>query len=227
MSAVIAAVDDDPEMLDLLKLVLGKEGFKVNAYPTPGKFFDGVMKSKPSVCLVDVQLPGMDGREIIRVLRSNAETRDVCIIAMSSAAKTPQDMVRGLENGADEYFPKPLDMELLLARIKNLLARSGGRAAPPPDVLRWGPLEVFPDEHAVKVSGKSVPLTRLEFRLLETFLRQPERVLARSWLLETVWASPGAATRTVDKHVEALRKKLPVLGERLETVVGVGYLFRP
>lgn len=230
MSAdIIAVVDDDAGMLELLTMVLGKAGYKVHTYPTPGRFFDGVLKVKPDACLIDVQLPGMDGREVIRVLRANPETRALILIAMSAHATHSSDAVLGLEVGADEYMVKPLDLDLLLVRVAGLLARSrGGVAAAPVEVVRWGAVAAMPDEHRVTLGGKEVPFTHLEFKLLLAFLRQPNRVLARSWLLQTVWeSSPSVTSRTVDKHVEALRKKLPPFGKQVETVVGVGYLFRP
>ncbi|MFI5349989.1 MAG: response regulator transcription factor [Elusimicrobiota bacterium] len=228
MSRVIAVVDDDDEMRALLTLVLGKAGFKVQGYATPGRFFDGLVKSKPELCIVDVQLPGMDGREVVRVLRSNPETRTLPVIMITAVATSSEDVVRGVDNGADEYFPKPLDLELLVARIENILSRANRVAPPPDDSISWGELEIAPEEHRVTVKGKAVPLTHLEFKLLLAFLRQPNRVLPRSWLLQHVWdSSSSVSTRTVDKHVETLRRKVKPLSGNLETVVGVGYLFRP
>jgi two-component system alkaline phosphatase synthesis response regulator PhoP len=228
MSRLIAVVDDDEEMRELLTLVLGKSGFKVQGYATPGRFFDGLVRSKPELCIVDVQLPGMDGREVVRVLRSNPETKTLPVIMITAVATTPADVVRGVDNGADEYFPKPLDLELLVARIENLLSRANRAAPPLEDSISWGDVLVAPNEHSVTVRGKAVPLTNLEFKLLLAFLRQPNRVLPRSWLLQNVWdSSVSVSTRTVDKHVETLRRKVQPLSGRLETVVGVGYLFRP
>lgn len=229
MSRVVAVVDDDAEMRALLSLALGKAGFKVNVYPTPGRFFDGVLKARPDLCLVDVQLPGMDGREVVRVLRANPETRALPVILMSAVATASSDVVRGVEGGADEYFSKPLDLEMLVVRMRNLLGRAPRGAAPPPsDVIRWRDIEVSPEDHRLTLSGRETVLTHLEFKLLLAFLRQPNRVLPRVWLLENVWqSSASVTTRTVDKHVETLRRKVPPLGARLETVVGVGYLFRP
>lgn len=229
MSARIAVLDDDGEMLAFLKLVLAKAGYRVDAYPTPGKFFDGLLRRRPDLCLIDVQLPGMDGRNVVRVLRSNAETRAVPAVLMSAVATASSDVVLGVEHGADEYLPKPFDLDLLVARIGNLLARRrAGAPRPSADAVRWRDLAVYPDEHRAELKGRSVALTRLEFQLLLAFLRQPNRVLPRSWLLQSVWESvPSLSTRTVDKHVETLRRKFPPLADRVETVVGVGYLFRP
>jgi DNA-binding response OmpR family regulator len=166
---------------------------------------------------------------VVRVLRSNPETRTLPVIMITAVATSSADVIRGVDNGADEYFSKPLDLELLVARVENLLARSGARAAAPvSDSISWGEVEVSPDSHRVTVRGKDVPLTHLEFKLLLAFIRQPNRVLPRSWLLQNVWESAVAvSTRTVDKHVETLRKKVRPLTGKLETVVGVGYLFRP
>jgi two-component system alkaline phosphatase synthesis response regulator PhoP len=224
----IAVVDDDDEMRELMALVLGKAGFKVHGYATPGRFFDALVKSKPDLCLIDVQLPGMDGREMVRVLRSNPETKTLPIIMMTSVAVSPADVVKGVDNGADEYFSKPLDLELLVVRAQNLLSRAARKEPIPQNSIVWGELEVTPDEHLVAVKGKNIVLTNLEFKLLLAFLTQPNRVLPRSWLLQNVWdATSSVSTRTVDKHVETLRRKVAPLTANLETVVGVGYLFRP
>ncbi len=227
MSLLISVVDDDPEVLKFLDFVLVKAGYTVQSSATPGRFFDSVLKKKPDLCLIDIHLPGMDGREVIRVLRASEETRRIPLIAMSAVAVTPNDAVRGLDGGADEYFTKPLDLDLLLVRISNLLVRGRGAAAPEREIITWGPIKIALDEHCVTLSGKQVALTHLEIKLLLAFLRQPGRVMARTYLLQTVWESPSASTRTVDKHVETLRRKLPPFGKKVETVVGVGYLFRP
>jgi DNA-binding response OmpR family regulator len=229
VTALISIVDDDPEVLKFLEFVLAKAGYAVSTSSTPGRFFDSILKTKPALCLIDVQLPGMDGREIIRVLRASPETRGIPLVAMSAVAVTPSDKVRGLDDGADEYFSKPLDLDFLLLRVANLLARRGGAgaSAPPPEIVSWGPLQISIDEHRATLAGKEVPLTHLEMKLLLAFLRQPGRVLPRALLLQSVWNSTGTSTRTVDKHVETLRRKLPPFGKKVETVVGVGYLFRP
>ncbi|MBI4370657.1 MAG: response regulator transcription factor [Elusimicrobia bacterium] len=228
MNERVAVIDDDEDFLELLARVLGKAGYKVKTYPAPGRFLDAAAKEVPDLCLLDMQLPGMDGRDLIRVLRANPQTRRLIIVAMSAVAVSPEDAVRGLEEGADEYLRKPMELGFMLVRVRGLLDRARPPAPPPAPVLRWGALSVHPEEHRVALDGKDVPLTRLEFGLLSAFLRQPNRVLPRVWLLENVWgSSPPSGTRTVDKHVESLRRNLPAFGRRLETVVGVGYLFRP
>jgi two-component system alkaline phosphatase synthesis response regulator PhoP len=228
MSAKVAIVDDDEEMLALLSLVLGKSGYEVKTYATPGRFFDGLAKLRPDVTVLDMHLPGMDGRDVIRVLRANGETKAMPIVAISAVARSTADVVQGLELGADEYMAKPVDLDLLVARIAVLLRRSPNGTASAVETVRYGDIIVYPEEHRVQCGSKDVALTHLEFKLLLYFLNNPNRVLTRGLMLEKVWGTgPDLSTRTVDKHVETLRKKLPDFGARVETVIRVGYLFRP
>ncbi|MEE8424244.1 MAG: response regulator transcription factor [Elusimicrobiota bacterium] len=222
----VAVVEDDPEYGDLLKMVLKNGGYEVSLFATPGKYFDFLLRQRPDVALIDLQLPGMDGKEIIRVMRSNPETRGVRIIAMTAFQKSTPDVVNGFHAGADEYLLKPLDHELLLIRIETLLRR-GGDAGVPDETLRLDDLRISLDQRSVSLGGEPVSLTRLEFDLLVYLLRNVNRVLPRSVILESVWkGDPSMTTRTVDKHVETLRKKLGAFGKRIETVIRVGYVMK-
>lgn len=232
MKAKVAVVDDDPEMLQLLSMLLIKEGYDVKTFPSPGKFLDSLEKSKPDLCVLDMHMPGIHGREVIRILRQNEATKRLPIVAMSAVARSTPEVILGLDLGADEYMPKPLDLELLVVRIDGLLKRAGGNSAAsspaPSEKLRYGDVIVFLEEHRVTVDDLDVALTNLEFKLLVFLLRHPNRVATRGMLLEKVWGSnPDVSTRTVDKHFESLRKKIPIVGARVETVIRVGYLFRP
>jgi DNA-binding response OmpR family regulator len=227
VSALIAVVDDEPEIVRLLTRVLGKAGHKVQGYSTPGRFFDGLLKAKPDLCIIDVLLPGMDGREVIRVLRANPTTKDLAVIAISGSACSTADVVRGFDLGADEYLPKPIDLDLLLVRVAGLMRR-GGVQPTAVETLSYGKLSICPDEHRAMFKDQEIVMTHLEFKLLTYFLRNPNRVLTRGLILENVWGTgPELSTRTVDKHVETVRKKVPGFDTRIETVIGVGYLFRP
>lgn len=231
MSARVAVVDDDPELLELFKFSLERAGFVVLAFPAPARFLDALEKARPDACVLDMRLPGMHGRDLIRVLRADARTRVMPIVAVSAVDQSSFDKATGFELGADEYFGKPVDLELLAVRLTNLLARTPAprtKSAPSVPELRYKSVRVSPDERRVELAGKAVDLTRKEFDLLVYFLTQPGRVMTRGLLLEKVWGGPGEGTaRTVDKHIETLRRKLPAVGARVETVVGVGYLFRP
>lgn len=225
----ITVVDDDNEMADYLTTLLHEEGgYKTESFPTPGRFFDALIKRKPDLLVLDMGLPGMDGREIIRVIRSNPETKNLLIVAVSGKQIQTADITSGIDTGADEYFLKPVDSQEFLVRIRNLLER---RLAPQKDaeeIIELGPLKLSLSRRVCSLGGKDVTLTHMEFDLLLYLLRQSNRALTRSVLLESVWGgTPNMNTRTVDKHMETLRKKLGPFGKKIETVVGIGYIFRP
>lgn len=226
-SAKIAVVDDDPEWGDLLLRILKSGGYDCIHFPTAGRFFDWMIRSKPVMVLLDMQLPGMHGREVIRVLRSNSETRDLLIVAVSAHEVMSAEAVKAFEAGADEYLTKGVDHDLILARIGALMRRGPAAAARTEERLTSGDLVILPEQRVVRMGGKEIALTHLEFDLLVYFVRQTGRVLTRSLILESVWGgSPNMDTRTVDKHVESLRRKLGAFGRSLETVIRVGYVLK-
>ena len=225
----VAVVDDDPDWALVMMRLLKGSGHDIVHYATPGRLFDALLKSVPDVVLLDMQLPGMHGREVLRVLRANEATRRLLVVAVSGYERGSAEAVKAFESGADEYMAKPLDQDLLLARISALLRRGAGPQTLPAaqPSLRAGSLVVRPDQRTAQLNERPLELTHLEFDLLVYFLKQPNRVLTRGLILETVWGSSADLnTRTVDKHVETLRRKLGPLGAHLETVVRVGYLLR-
>lgn len=222
----IAVVDDDKEWGDLLLNVLSSYGYLAAHYSTPGRFLDHLAASKPDLVILDMQLPGMHGREIIRILRSNSETQRILIVAISGHDVTSPHAVKAFEAGADEYLAKPLDIPLLRVRLEALLRR-GANGKLPPEEIKIGNLRVAPESHSVILGERPIRLTNLQFELLLAFIKQPNRVLTRGIILETVWKTQSDMnTRTVDKHVESLRRELGNFGKRIETVIGVGYIFR-
>lgn len=205
--------------------MLSRAGHRVSLYPTPGRFFDALARAAPQAIFVDMTLPGMHGREVIRVLRADPRTRQILILAMSGQEKLSPDIVSGFQSGADEYLVKPVDGELLLARLHSLAARGPRRESE--EAVSLGGLTVRPPERQCLVRGREVRLTRLEFDLILHLLEHAGRVLTRGALFQAVWrADPSASTRTVDKHVESLRRKLGDWGARIETVIGAGYVLR-
>ncbi|OGR83243.1 MAG: hypothetical protein A3J74_03310 [Elusimicrobia bacterium RIFCSPHIGHO2_02_FULL_57_9] len=224
----IYVIDDDPEWGALLLKLLKSNGFEAMHFPTAGRFFDALIKAKPDLILLDMQLAGMHGREVIRVLRQNPDYQKLLVIAVSAHDVKSEHAVKALEGGADEYLAKPIHEDLLIARIAALLRRASGNGVAAGERLRVGPLVIIPEQRRVSLNDREVELTRLEFELLLAFLRQPNRVLTRSLILETVWGgAPNMVTRTVDKHVESLRRKLGAFGKNFETVIRVGYVFKP
>jgi DNA-binding response OmpR family regulator len=191
------------------------------------RFFASLRAASANLVLVNMATAGMDGGEVIRVLRAAPETTDLLIVAVSAGEPyRPEDAVRGLRAGADEYMAAPVDCELLVERVSALLRRAPG-TPPPSPVLKLGPLLVLPGERTCRLKGKTLSLTRLEFEVLLLFLRQANRVLTRRLLMDAVWKGDAqATTRTVDKHVQTLRRKLGPVGTRIETLVRVGYVLR-
>jgi len=222
MTARIALVEPDAGLARGLTALLKGQGYGVSGYSTLGRFFDAIAKNGPHVVLLNMQLPGMEGREILRALRSNPGTRTTVLIGISENARDKDEVVAAFTAGADEYFFKPLDRDLLLVRLRSLLARLP--AAPEEEVLRHGAVTVSPASHSCSVDGKKIRLTKLEFALLLQFIRNPQRVLTRGNLINSLWHDDSrGGGRAVDRHLSALRAKLGPSGRLIETVVGVGY----
>jgi DNA-binding response OmpR family regulator len=227
----IDILDDDAEFCELLSAALRNAGYAPVSYGSAGRLLDAVLKKPPSLLIIDVNLPGMDGREIPRILRRNPATQRLPVILVSGTTSTSDEITKAFQNGADEYLVKPFGLDLFLLRVSSLLQRAeGGASADPEEILKAGPLAMFTKERAVSVSGRPVRMTRLEFDLLEYFLRNRGRVITRALLLEEVWKMPiDTTSRTVDKYVQYLRAKLRRSGYdgSIETVVNIGYMFAP
>lgn len=221
----VALIEADEKAAKSLERVLAGRGYEVWRYETPGRFFDALLKRVPRIVLVGLPLPGMEGTDVLRVLRGNAETKRLCVVVLDGHDR-PARAVDGLEAGADEYLAKPVDGDLLVARLTSLLFRSVAQ----PEAAAWvkaGDLAIDIDGHACRVKDKDVRLTPIEFELIRQFLQLENRVLTRGSLLQSVWnGDPSVGPRTIDKHVESLRKKLGPVGKRVETVFGVGYRMR-
>ncbi len=223
----ILLVEDDADIAQILKRNLEREaGFAVAVEPDGRSALRAALREPPDVVLLDLNLPGMDGLEVCRRLRETPETCRVPIL-MLTARVEEADRVRGLDLGADDYITKPFSTREVAARVRAVLRRSG-RAEEEVEALEDPPLRVDLVGRRVIAAGEEVSLTRLEFDLLAHLVRNRGRVLTRDRLLEAVWgySYPGE-TRTVDVHVRRIRQKLgPDVGERIETVVGVGYRYR-
>lgn len=218
----IALVEPDSRLARSLTALLKGQGYGVSTYPTLGRFFDGIAKLKPNAVLLNMQLQGMEGREILRALRANPGTKVTLLIGLSENAHAKDEAVAAFTAGADEYFFKPLDTELLVVRLRSLISRKP--AHPEEEVFRHGEITVCPASHVCTVSGSKVRLTKLEFGLLMQFIRNPQRVLTRGNLIDSLWRGDmNTGGRAVDRHISALRAKLGADGVLLETVVGVGY----
>lgn len=225
MPAKVLVVDDEKDILDLVRHHLEKEGFHCLQASDGGAALRLARESRPDLLILDLMLPGLDGLEVCRRLRREAPTARLPIIMLTAKAEEV-DRVVGLEVGADDYIVKPFSPRELVARVKAILRRTQEPAAP--RTIRVGDLEINEGGHQVTIRGKAVDLTAKEFGLLCSLVQANGRVLNREQLLETVWGYAGAAeieSRTVDVHVRRVREKLGPEARRIVTVKGVGYRF--
>jgi len=223
--ACVLVIDDEKDLLELVRYNLTKEGYDVIAAQKGEAGLEIAFQHKPDLILLDVMMPGMDGLEVCRRLRGDERTGRIPLI-MLTARGAESDRVVGLELGADDYVTKPFSPRELIARVRAVMRRVHA-AAEPREVRRHGDLVLDSGRHEVTYRGKPIPLTATEFRILEYLLSRPGRVLSRSDILESALGDDVAVTdRTVDVHVTAIRRKLGRAGELLETVRGFGYRFR-
>ena len=227
MSATVLVVDDERDMLDSLAFRLEREGYRVLTAISAGEALAVASRSPPDLVVLDWMLPDQPGTEVCRALRADEATRRVPVI-MLSARGDEIDRVVAFELGADDYVTKPFSVRELLLRIRALLRRRMGEIAPPPAgrEAQFAHLRVDHDAHQVWVDEARVDLTALEFRLLSTLIERRGRVQTREVLLADVWSADAElTTRTVDTHVQRLRKKLGPAALHIQTLRGVGDRF--
>ncbi|MBB5782039.1 response regulator transcription factor [Nonomuraea jabiensis] len=221
MCANVLVAEDDPKQAELLRRYLQREGHSVAVVHDGRAAIDEARVRRPDLVLLDVMMPGVDGLDVCRVLRAESDV----LVLMVTARSTEDDLLLGLDLGADDYLTKPYSPRELMARVRTLLRRAGrGRGE---GVYRVGGLTVDLERHTVLADGREVECTPAEFRLLEALAAWPERVFTRAQLLEHLHGFDRFITeRTVDVHVKNLRKKIepqPQRPVRLRTVYGVGY----
>lgn len=222
-SKKILIVEDEPDILQLVKLYLEKEGFRTATAVNGAQALKKVKEDKPDLIVLDLMLPEIDGLEVCKRLRSVPDTAMLPIIMLTAKAEE-SDTVIGLELGADDYVAKPFSPKALVARIKALLRRLERTPAEGTGLYRYGPLTMDTTRHEVRLGNDEVPLTAKEFGLLEHLLRYPGRVLTRDILLNAVWGYDYyGTTRTVDVHIRRLKQKLPSLDAAIISVKSLGY----
>jgi DNA-binding response OmpR family regulator len=240
----ILVVDDDAKIVRLVRTYLERDGFSVVTAADGPAALDAIERHRPALVVLDLMLPELDGRAVVRAVRRDEEAAATPILMLSARGSTV-DRIAGLEDGVDDYLPKPFSPAELVLRVRSILRRSpaavgGGTFAvgPGPDTpasrppLRRADLVVDPDRHEVTRGGEVVPLTRVEFRLLTTILEADGRVLSRDQLLDALYGHDGTEVldRTVDVHVGRLRDRLGDDADQpryVATVRGVGYRAAP
>jgi len=224
MSARILVVDDEPDLLELVRFNLSQAGFRVETATSGREALEALRRSPPDLMVLDLMLPDVSGNDIARQVRSDPGLADLPIL-MLTAKSEEVDRVVGFELGADDYVPKPFSPRELTLRVRAVLRRRASAPAPGAG-LEHGVLRVDSDRHRCFVEGAEVDLTAKEFRLLSTLMARPGRVLTRERLLDEVWGSEITVTsRTIDTHLKRLREKLGSAGDLIQTVRGVGYRF--
>ena len=220
----ILVVDDDPNIAQLVKLYLEKEGYEVNVETRGDDAVAAFQKNPPSLMLLDIMLPGMDGWQVCRAIR---QTSSIPIIMLSAKDET-FDKVLGLELGADDYITKPFEGKELVARVKAVLRRAGP-AETEKDILSFPGLSISLEKYEVYYQGKLLDMPPKELEVLYFLASHQNRVFTREQLLEQVWGFDFFGdSRTVDVHIKRLREKLQdseTLGWQIRTVWGVGYKF--
>jgi len=222
----ILVVDDEEDILELLRYTFAREGYHVHCAETGEKALSLAGRLTPDIVVLDLMLPGINGLDVMRTLKSDPETAAVPIV-MLTARGEEADVVTGLELGADDYITKPFSPRVLTARVKAVLRRGDAPAGGATDAVRIHNLLIHPGRHQVLVDGNEIKLTLTEFGILLHLARRPGWVFTRSQIVDAVKGTDYFVTdRAVDVQVVGLRRKLGDAGENIETVRGVGYRFR-
>jgi two-component system phosphate regulon response regulator PhoB len=223
---LVLIVDDEKDLRTLLDFNLRNAGWRTAQAESGAEAVARARSLKPSVLILDLNLPDVSGVDVCRILRQDDATRDLPIL-MLTARGAEHDRIEGLEAGADDYLGKPFSVRELVLRVEAVARRRPGAREPERQRLAAGRIELDVDAHLCYVDGTELPLTLQEYRLLAYLISGKGRVRTREELLADVWnASPELETRTVDTHVKRLRDKLGEAGDIIETVRGLGYRIR-
>ncbi|PSQ75673.1 MAG: DNA-binding response regulator [Bacteroidetes bacterium QH_7_62_13] len=217
----ILVVDDEKDVVEVVGHFLEEEGYTVHTAHDGEEALE-MASGDVDLIVLDIMLPGVDGYEVCRKLRSRVETEDIPIVFLS--AKTEEeDQIEGLMLGGDDYLTKPVSPQVLVAHVKAVLRRSGVEES---SILEVDGLKIYEDEYRAELDGEDLGLTLTEFELLRYLVRHPRKAFTRQQLLETIWKDAMMVTeRTVDAHIKNLREKLGDYAEHIQTVRGVGYRF--
>ena len=217
---MIYCVEDDPDIRELVVYTLQSTGYGAVGFGDGAALFAALADALPELIILDIMLPGEDGMAILKRLKASGQTREIPVI-MATARSSEFDKVYGLDSGADDYVAKPFGMMELIARVKAVIRRCAGRGE---GVLTLGGIRLDREKHTVEADGKEVVLTFREFELLRYLMEHPEKAFDRDRLLDEVWgAEYEGGPRTVDMHVQTIRKKLGRCASQIETIYGLGY----
>lgn len=221
----ILIVEDEDDVLELVRYNLQKDGYLTDCASTGQAALKKVKSGVPDLVLLDLMLPELDGLEVCRLLKADAQTAGIPVI-MLTAKGTEADIVAGLEMGADDYITKPFSPRVLLARVRAVIRRNETPPEADMSLIRIHDIVIDPGKHRVEVRGKRIKLTGTEFNLLRFLATRPGWVFTRYQIVDAIHGNDYPVTdRSIDVQVVGLRKKLGTAGRYIETVRGVGYRF--
>lgn len=217
---MIWCVDDDNAIRDIEIYTLQTTGYKAKGFADGLSMLDALKTEIPELIILDIMMPGEDGIEILRKIRSSPETKRIPVI-MATAKGTEMDKIQSLDMGADDYLVKPFGVMEMVARVKAVLRRCERHED---NELKAGNIIMNETKHTVISDGQKITLTLKEYEMLKMFMKNPGVVLSRDRLLSEIWGIDYAGeSRTVDMHIKTLRQKLGENGRMIEAVIGVGY----
>jgi two-component system alkaline phosphatase synthesis response regulator PhoP len=221
----VLVVDDEQDILELIRHSLAKEGFEVHVAANGAQAIEQARKVKPEIIIMDVMMPVMDGMEACRQLKDNPDTKNIPVIFLTARSEEFAELA-GFEAGADDYIAKPVRNRVLLSRVKSILRRGNAIQNQEPEKYDFATIQIDRERFVVEYNGKALQLPRKEFELLAFLASRPGRVFSRDEILENVWGNEVLVVdRTIDVHVRKIREKLD--DKFIYTVKGVGYKFEP
>jgi two-component system response regulator CpxR len=219
----ILLVDDDVELCELMQEFFARRQIRLETANDGRRALNRILAGRYELLLLDVMMPGMDGLELLRLIRRQSRIP----VIMLTARTAQVDKVAGLDAGADDYLPKPFGPEELLARIRAVLRRAGGSPSTRPEPIEIGGVRLDPSSREAWCDGRRVDVTSIEFDLLELLIRSAGRIISRNELMASLYQRPASPfDRALDVHISHVRKKLGDRGDLICTVRGAGYLFR-
>jgi DNA-binding response OmpR family regulator len=222
MNELIAIVDDEPDIVELVSLHLKKNRYRVKEFLDAESFYRSLGSETPDLIVLDLMLPDADGFEICKYLKAQPRLASTPVIMLTARAEET-DKILGLELGADDYVTKPFSPKELVARVKAVLRRGDGQK-PEADRIEAGPIALDLQKFEVTVEGKRADLTSTEFRILQLLVSKQGWVFSRDKILDHLWGNEKIVIdRTVDVHIKHLREKLGEAGKLIKNVRGIGY----
>ena len=222
----VLVVEDEEDIMEVIRFNLEKEGYEVNQALSGEKALQVIENNLPSLILLDLMLPGINGLDLCRIFKQNDRTKAIPVI-MLTAKSEDADIVAGLEMGAEDYITKPFSPRVLVARVRTILRRRESGVKDDSSVIQVEGMQIHPGRHEVTMGDNVVDLTPSEFRILHYLARRPGWVYSRDQIIDAIRGHGYVVTdRAIDVQVVGLRKKLGDYGKLIETVRGIGYRFR-